>query len=551
MPSSTTIPGARIGKYRLLAHIATGGMGAVYKAYDEELERDVAIKILNPELADNPILLERFQREARHAARMDHKNLVKLYESVTINGMQLLVMEYIEGVDLAEYIRRKGKLDPEEARRIIIQACKALDHAFSMGITHRDIKPSNFLLANENGRTRVKLTDLGLARMHSEEEFRITRDGTTVGTVDYMSPEQARDSSVADVRSDIYSLGCTLYHMLAGQPPFAEGGIGERIYKHFAADPRDVREFNPDVPAGLWTVLRRMLAKHVDDRFQTPAELLEALRSIVPTPITHGTSGPSSDSEALFNEVPEPDPKLSGYKPPSSAPEARVKPGRKPPRPTRGSSHPLQPITNLFDDPDPFGVTPEQKKAASGQFAHATEVIRSGGDMSYPTQLLLSCVKLDPTNTLYRKLLREVIRDQGVKKSGWFGSLSLMPARGRLRAALKMGEYRKVLEEGEELLMRVPGDIQTQLDMAEAAMHLKIYRLATWLLEDARNGAPRNIKVLRALALAYEEQNRYKQAIAQWEKIRELDPTDPEPAEKIREISVNETLNRGRYHEKE
>src|SRR5207302_4255920 len=136
----------------------------------------------------------------------------------------------------------------EEARRLLIQACKALEHAASLGIVHRDIKPANFLLANDEGRCRVKLTDMGLSRMENEEDFRVTRDGTTVGTVDYMAPEQARDSSAADVRSDIYSLGCTLYQMLTGQPPFAEGGLGERVYKHLAVDPLDVRLFNPDVP---------------------------------------------------------------------------------------------------------------------------------------------------------------------------------------------------------------------------------------------------------------------------------------------------------------
>src|SRR5262249_62078073 len=163
-----------------------------------------------------------------------------------------LAMEYIDGIDLGEYIRRKGQLDPEEARRILIQACKALDHAHSQGVTHRDIKPSNFLLADDEGRTRVKLTDMGLARMANEKDFRVTRAGTTVGTVDYMSPEQARDSASADIRSDIYSLGCTFYHMMAGQPPFSEGGIGERVYKHIASNPPDIREYNPDVPNSLW-----------------------------------------------------------------------------------------------------------------------------------------------------------------------------------------------------------------------------------------------------------------------------------------------------------
>src|SRR3954447_9710390 len=279
MSSSTSPPGALIGKYRILAHVATGGMGTVYRARDEELGRIVALKVLEPRLSGNPILVERFKREARAAARLQHKNIVMLYEYGAADGLYYLAMEYVQGVDLSEYIRRKGQLNPEEARRILIQACKALEHAFSQGIVHRDVKPSNFLLANDEGRCRVKLTDMGLSRIDHEEDFRVTRDGTTVGTVDYMAPEQARDSGLADVRSDVYSLGCTFYQMLAGHPPFPDGGIGERVYKHIAADPPDVREFNEDVPAPLWAVLRRMLAKNPDQRYQTPTDVIEALRA--------------------------------------------------------------------------------------------------------------------------------------------------------------------------------------------------------------------------------------------------------------------------------
>ncbi|MFO0876997.1 MAG: protein kinase [Gemmataceae bacterium] len=569
MASSTSLPGAQIGKYRILSHIATGGMGAVYKARDEQLGRVVALKVLAADLSSNPILVERFKREAMHSARLSHKNIVTIYDYNEFEGLHYLVMEYIEGIDLSEYIRRKTRIDPEEARLIIIQACKALEHAFSMGITHRDIKPSNFLLANDEGRTRVKLTDLGLSRMEKDEEFRVTRAGTTVGTVDYMSPEQARDSALADIRSDIYSLGCTLYHMLAGQPPFSEGGIGERVYKHLACDPPDVREFNDRVPASLWTVLRRMLAKHPDDRFQTPTEVIESLRSIADSGPVSGvlkkkSSGggnaagaepsaarpaiPSMDQKKRsgplpIQQTPIPDPP-TGAKPPSG-PLPTDSTGKKKKRQTT-----LSEINNstLPDQPDLLGVTADQRQAATGQFSHAQEVLRQGGDATYAQQLLLSCCKLDPANVLYRKLLREVARDAtGGKKSSWFGSLSTMPARSRLRNALKAGEHRKVLEDGEDLLIRVPGDVQIQLDMAEAANELRLDSLAVWLLEEARQSAPQNTTVLRALALRYEQQKRYKLAVAQWEKIREISPSDSEAPAKIKEISVNETLSRGNY----
>jgi serine/threonine-protein kinase len=274
-------PLTHIGKYRLEAHIATGGMGMVYKAVDEKLGRVVALKVLDPELARKPNMVERFRREARAAARLLHRSVVTLYEYDYVDGFHYLAMEFVEGIDLADYIRRRGKVDPEEARRIMIRVCRALDYAFSQGLIHRDIKPSNVLLAREGERWRVKLTDFGLARVFNEEEFRVTRAGHTVGTIDYMAPEQARDSALADIRSDIYSLGCTLYHMLAGQPPFAEGGLGERVYKHLMVDPPDVRDFNPEVPAGLWAVLRKMLAKDPDDRPQNHAELRQAFDTVI------------------------------------------------------------------------------------------------------------------------------------------------------------------------------------------------------------------------------------------------------------------------------
>jgi serine/threonine-protein kinase len=152
-----------------------------------------------------------------------------------------------------------------------------MQHAYLQGIVHRDIKPSNFLVTRKNDRLVVKMTDLGLSREAKPEETRVTKDGTTVGTIDYMAPEQARDSSRADTRSDIYSLGCTLYHMLAGQPPFSKGGLTERLYAHIQDEPPDIQQFNPHVSEGLMAVLRRMLAKQPADRYQTPAELVKEL----------------------------------------------------------------------------------------------------------------------------------------------------------------------------------------------------------------------------------------------------------------------------------
>jgi serine/threonine protein kinase len=529
-------------------------MGTVYKALDEEVGDVVALKILDPQLADNPILVERFKREARHAAILDHKNIVTLYEADEVDGMHYLAMEYIDGIDLAEYIRRKGKLDPEEARRILIQACKGLEHAFAQGITHRDIKPSNFLLANEEGHCRVKLTDLGLARMSHQDDFQLTRAGTTVGTVDYMAPEQARDSKQADVRSDIYSLGCTFYHMLAGQPPFSEGGLGERVYAHIVTEPEDVRVLNPRVNAGLWTVLRRMLAKHPDDRFQTPEELIHALRSVAgPGAYSQQLDvDPESDGDLTPTPAESADtyvPRRRALEPPSSTtlPAARQ---AVPAHPTANKQRKTTvPELKTVPDPSPdlLGITPEQRNAASGQFARATEVIRNGGDSAYAIQLLLSCCKLDPGNLMYRKTLREIGRKAAGGKRGWFGSLTNLPARGRLRAARNAGDHRKVLEEGEELLTRMPGDISTQIDLGIAAESLGLHALASWMLEEARLKAPNDVTLLRAYAHLLERQKRLNKAISVWEQIRQLDPTNGEASSKIKDLAASDTIARGKF----
>ncbi|MFO0927732.1 MAG: serine/threonine-protein kinase [Gemmataceae bacterium] len=238
--------------------IATGGMGAVYRARDTESGREVALKVLPPELAAKPAMLERFRREARSAAKLRHENVVSVHEFGELQGTSYLAMEFVEGTDLHEEIKRIGMFDPEEARQIVLQAARALRAAHEQAIVHRDIKPSNFLMSRKSGRLVVKLTDFGLAREVDADEFRVTRAGTTVGTVDYMAPEQARDSGAADIRSDLYSLGATWYHLLVGRP-FHEGGLGERLIK-IMQDPPPTRELNPKVSDETWAVLERLLS---------------------------------------------------------------------------------------------------------------------------------------------------------------------------------------------------------------------------------------------------------------------------------------------------
>jgi serine/threonine-protein kinase len=264
----------RIGKYQVLAHVAQGGMSVVYRAKNIENDQEVALKVMLPDLTTKPNLVERFRREGRLGTKLHHEHIVRLYECGERFGLRFMALEFVEGIDLDFYVGQKGKLDIEEAGRVVLQAVRALSHMHEQGVVHRDIKPANFIVVQKNGKPIIKLIDLGLARDGSEDEAKIVRAGTTLGTVDYMAPEQARDSNSADIRSDIYSLGCTWYHLLAGRPPFPEGELGDRITQHAQAEPPDVRQFNPGVTVAMLKVLQRMMAKDPTCRYQTPAELL-------------------------------------------------------------------------------------------------------------------------------------------------------------------------------------------------------------------------------------------------------------------------------------
>ena len=494
-PTSGSYRYLAIGKYQVLSHLASGGMGAVYKARDTELGREVALKILSPDLAANPVRLERFRREARHSAKLRHENIATLYEIGEANGLYFLALEFVDGIDLHQHINREGLLDAEEAVQILTQAVQALYCAHLQGIVHRDIKPSNILLTQRDGQLLVKLTDFGCARQSREEEFRLTEAGHTVGTVDYMPSEQARDGRLADIRSDIYSLGCTLYHMLAGQPPFAEGTLTERIYKHAEAEVPDIRPFNSRVPGRLRAILKRMLAKKPDDRYQTPADLLKDL--------VHALDESSvADPDVVQEE-----------------------------------SSPLLPVTT------------EQRQAAAGMFDRAREVM-AGENQDYAIKLLLNCCQLDPANLIYRRTLRKLeklaAKQSGRPRSTWLKGLA---GKAKFTLARKRGEHRKVLELGEELLVRDPTDAATLGTMAEAALALELPRLALWFLEQARKANPGDVSLSRTAARICEQQGNLAQAIALWEVVREADPGDFEAKNKVKDLHASETIARGNYTE--
>jgi serine/threonine protein kinase len=509
--------GALVGKYEVLEHIASGGMAEVYKARDPEHDRLVALKLLPEHLADNPAILERFRREARSAARLAHKNIVSVYEWGQEESKYFLAMEYVEGKDLHDYITEKNHLDPQEAWVITVQAVRALDHACRQGITHRDIKPSNLLLSFRDGhKLLVKLADFGLARELRAGDFRVTKDGTTVGTIDYMAPEQARDSALADVRSDIYSLGCTLYHMLAGQPPFPDGGLGERIYKHLQTEVPDVRLFNRRVPAALWSVMKKMLEKDAADRYQSPEELLRALMHI---------------------EEGAPPVRPSRRRNTPAAPVARETPGswRIPTRPVLPSA-------------EPVCTTADPKVLAAGQYERAKVVMSTDNqELAYAHQLLVSCCRLDPVKTVYRKTLRAVGRaiQQDKRWGRWLAPVGIIAAKAKLRVAKTAGDYAKVLEYGEEVLALAPDDVATHLSMVDAARSMGMNALAMWLLEEVCKQDPEDVDLLRLLGRAYEKADDTERALLIWNGVLKLKPYDLEASRKIDKLSIEGTLRRG------
>jgi eukaryotic-like serine/threonine-protein kinase len=269
------LEGEQLGHFQLEEFVGGGGMGAVFRALDTMLGRVVAVKVLSRERTDADTL-RRFKNEAQSAARLDHKNIARVHYVGEDNGWNYIVFEFIDGVNVRDLIEKKGPLDIEDALHFTMQIAEALDHAAQREVVHRDIKPSNIIIT---AGSRAKLVDMGLARLHQVESSNddITASGVTLGTFDYISPEQARDPRIADVRSDIYSLGCTLYFMLCGRPPFPDGTVLQKLLNHNSERPEDLQIHRPDVPDDIVDVVNRMLAKQPSQRYQTPAELMSEL----------------------------------------------------------------------------------------------------------------------------------------------------------------------------------------------------------------------------------------------------------------------------------
>jgi serine/threonine protein kinase len=269
--------GFLLGSYKILGRLGQGGMGQVYLAEHAAMRRFVALKVLPASVTENDVAKERFLREARAAATLDHPNIVRVFDLNREGKVLYLVMEYVEGTSLQNLVDKGGRLPVGAAVDYVRQIAEGLQHAHERGLVHRDIKPAN-LLVDRAGTARI--LDLGLVRSETDEDSKLTAQlggRSILGTADYLAPEQAVDSSSVDIRADLYSLGATLYFLLAGHPIFPEGRAGQKLMWQQWREPTPICEIRPDVPVELARVIQRAIAKNREDRFPDPREFAEAL----------------------------------------------------------------------------------------------------------------------------------------------------------------------------------------------------------------------------------------------------------------------------------
>jgi serine/threonine protein kinase len=291
-------------------------MGSVFLCEHKLMRRRVAVKVLPTAKAEDPSSLERFYREARAVAALDHPNIVRAYDIDQDDNLHFLVMEYVDGSSLQEICKKVGPLDVLRACQYMYQAANGLQHAHeTAGLVHRDIKPGN-ILVDRNG--VVKILDMGLARFFHDDEDILTKkyDENVLGTADYLAPEQAIDSHGVDIRADVYSLGATFYFCLTGKTPFSEGTVAQKLIWHQTRQPKPIRSIRPEVPASVIAVVDKMMAKEAGQRYQTPRELMEALQpwmetQIPPPPAEEmprlcaaATGGPPMPAEATASPQP-------------------------------------------------------------------------------------------------------------------------------------------------------------------------------------------------------------------------------------------------------
>jgi len=279
--------------YEIVRELGHGGMGVVFLAHNQIMGRDEVLKVIGRDIIERPGVLDRFLREIRAVARLQHPNIVTAYSAFRAGGSLVLAMEYVEGLDLGRMVKVKGPMPVGNACSFVYQAALGLQHAHEAGMVHRDIKPGNLMLTHEGGRAAIKVLDFGLAKAGREQgmldfsqpgEGRelnslgdLTLAGQMLGTPDFIAPEQISDAQKADIRADIYSLGCTLYYVLSGRAPFEAATLYDILQAHHSMDARLLNFVRPEVPAELAALVAKMMAKEPHRRFQTPSEVAKAL----------------------------------------------------------------------------------------------------------------------------------------------------------------------------------------------------------------------------------------------------------------------------------
>jgi serine/threonine-protein kinase len=304
-----------LGKYKLLGHIGTGGMSSVYLAEHTRMGDRRAIKVLPKSRVRDATYLARFQLEAKAIASLNHPNIVCAYDIDNEGDVHYIVMEYVDGIDMQQLVKRDGPLDFSTAADMIAQAARGLEHAHSKGVIHRDVKPANLLIDKKGS---VRLLDMGLALVAAgdEESLTVANNENVLGTADYLAPEQALNSHSVDHRADIYGLGCTLYFLLTGKPPFSDGTLAQRIAKHQTEMPKPIRQTRSDCPGELEGICVKMIQKDPRYRYQSAKEVAEALEkfaALVPkgSKVTSGLGSPpdfdqEGSSSISFDRIGEP-----------------------------------------------------------------------------------------------------------------------------------------------------------------------------------------------------------------------------------------------------
>ena len=301
--STRDLTGRTLGDdFRIERLLGRGGMGEVYLARQQSLDRLVALKVLKPDLAANPTYLGRFEVEATAVARLNHPNIVQVFTLGRDNDLRYLAMEYVKGVNLREYLARKGTLSITQAISVMRQTCRAMDAAAELGLIHRDIKPENLLMTTKGV---VKVADFGLCREQGSETMHLTQEGVTLGTPMYMSPEQVRGHDL-DHRSDLYSMGVTFYHLLSGMAPFRAESAVALALKHLQESPIDLSVHRDDLPRALVDLVMKLMAKRREDRYATAREVdreLVRIRAAIPATAASGAPIPKATEEADDSEA--------------------------------------------------------------------------------------------------------------------------------------------------------------------------------------------------------------------------------------------------------